>query len=64
MNDLVLTLAIRASLTTLVGLVFLMSVKPSLSGSLVAMLASVAAGVLWAVLENGAGGPSALKGGS
>ena len=44
--DQVLTVALRASLAVLLGLVFLMAVKPSLFGSVAAILVAVVAGSL------------------
>ncbi len=46
LSDQVLTIALRASLAVLIGLVFLMAVKPSLFGSIVAILVAVVVGTL------------------
>lgn len=46
LTDRVLTIAVRTSLAVLVGLVFLMAVKPSLLGSIAAILVAVVAGTI------------------
>ena len=51
LTDQVLTVALHASLAVLFGLVFLMAVKPSLFGSVAAILAALVVGALSAAFE-------------
>lgn len=48
-HDHVMTAALRTLITVLVGLVFLMTNKPSLTGSVTVVMTALAAGLTWSL---------------
>lgn len=55
LHDPILWISMHTSAAIVVGLVFLMTVKPGLVGSLVALVVTLALGVVWAQLSQRAG---------
>ena len=51
LNDLILTVTLRGSVGVLVGIVFLMTVKPPLLWALAVVVAALIFGVIWGVLR-------------